>query len=279
MGSKICIITGVTSGMGLATAMALARQGYTLGIVCRNEQKGKVILETIKKNTSNDRVTLFIADLSVISEIRKIAAEIYKRFPAIDILINNAGVINPVRILTVDGYESTFALNHLGYFLLTILLMPALKAAPKGRIVSVASQAGMIGSIHFDDLHFNNGYSSMKAYAQSKLANIMFTYELARKLSGSTVTANCLHPGVVRTNFGKELKGFLGWIFKKFTGLMRTAEKGAETIIWLATSPDVEGISGKYFKDKKEIRSNKSSYDIAFQQRLWQVSEQLCGLQ
>ena len=277
MKNKICIVTGATSGMGLATAVSLAGMGATIGLVCRNKAKGEKVVNNIKEKTHNTKVELFIADLSSIKEIRRVAEEIKKVYPRIDVLVNNAGAINKERIVTIDSYETTFAVNHLAYFYLTNLLLNNLKSAPSARIVSVASQAGMIGRINFKDIHLAKKYSSIKAYAQSKLANIMFTYELARKLEGSNVRANCLHPGGVRTNFGKDLNGLFGFVFQKMGGLLRTAEKGAETIIWLVSSDEAEGLSGKYLKDKKEIRSNKISYDIEQQQRLWELSKKLCS--
>jgi len=278
MKNKIVIITGATSGMGLATAVSLAGMGATLGLICRNKDKAEIAIKNIKEKTRNNKIELFVADLSSVNEIKRIAEEIKNVFPRIDVLINNAGAINKERTLTVDGYENTFATNHLAYFLLTDLLLGNLKASPKARIVSVASQAARIGEINFEDLQFEKKYSSWKAYAQSKLANIMFTYELARRLEGSNITANCLHPGMVKTNFGKELKGVAGFLFGKMTALLRTAEKGAETIIWLASSKDVESISGKYFKDMKEIKSNKLSYNNELQEKLWEVSNKLCAL-
>jgi len=278
MKNKICIITGASSGMGLATALSLAGMGSTLGLICRNKEKGEKVVKYIKEKTRNNNIALFIADLSSLKEIIKLAEEISKIFPRIDVLVNNAGAINKERTVTVDGYETTFATNHLAYFLLTNLLLDNLKASPNARIVSVASQAAMIGKINFNDLQLEKKFSSMNAYANSKLANIMFTYSLAKRLEGTNVTANCLHPGGVRTNFGQDLKGFFGFIFQKMSGLMRTAEKGAETIIWLASSKEVEGVSGKYFKDLKEIKSNKQSYNTEAQQKLWLMSEKLCGL-
>lgn len=278
MKNKICIITGASSGMGLATAVSLAGMGANLGLVCRNKLKGESVVKNIIEKTRNNKIELFIADLSSLKEIKNLASAIQAKFPRIDVLINNAGAINPDRIVTVDGYETTFAVNHLAYFCLTNLLLDHLKVSPKARIVNVASQAAMIGKIDLNDLQLEKKYSPTKAYANSKLANIMFTYELARKIEGSNITANCLHPGGVRTNFGKDLKGIAGFIFKKFGGLMRTAEKGAETIIWLASSQEVQKISGKYFKDKKEIKSPKLSYDQQMQKDLWDVSNKLCGL-
>jgi len=278
MKDKICIITGATSGIGHATFASLAAKGATLGLVCRNKDKGKSILTAIKDKTKNNNIRLFIADLSSQVEIRRVAAEIIAAYPHIDVLINNAGAINPVRIETVDGIETTFAVNHLAYFLLTNLLLDKLKAAPKARIISVASQASMMGTINFDDLNYQKYFSAMKTYAQSKLANIMFTYLLARRLKRSNITANCMHPGGVKTNFGRNLKGFTGAIFQNLGSLMRTAEKGAETVIWLATAPEVEKISGKYFKDMKVIKSSKISYHIETQQKLWDASEKLTNM-
>jgi NAD(P)-dependent dehydrogenase (short-subunit alcohol dehydrogenase family) len=275
---KICIITGASSGMGFATAVALAGMGTTLGLVCRNKERGDKAFKLIVDKTKNKNIKLFIADLSSIAEIKKLGEEIKKTFPSIDVLINNAGAINQKRILTIDGYELSFAVNHLAYFLLTNILLDHLKAAPKARIISVASAASRVGKIYFNDLQLEKKYSSIKSYGQSKLANIMFTYELARKLEGSNVTANCLHPGVVKTRFAGEMKGFTGFMWKLGTTFFRTAEKGAETAIWLASSPEVEGISGKYYMDKKEIKSIKASYNIEAQQKLWEVSAKLTGI-
>ena len=275
MKDKVCIITGFTSGIGLATAVSLAAKGATLGLVCRNKVKGENVLKFITEKTTNKNIDLFIADLSSQDEIRRVASEIIAKYPRIDVLINNAGAINPTRVLTVDGIETTFAVNHLAYFLLTHLLLDKLKAAPKARIISVASMAAMMGAINFDDLSLEKSFAPMKAYAQSKLANIMFTYELARRLEGTNITANCLHPGVVSTGFGLELKGVIKFGYKYFGKLFRTSEKGAETSIYLATAPEVENISGKYFKDKKESNSSKLSCNVAMQAKLWEVSEKM----
>ncbi|MGD0711888.1 MAG: SDR family oxidoreductase [Bacteroidales bacterium] len=275
MKNKICIITGATSGMGLATAAALAGMGATIGFVCRNRVKGEAAILAITEKTGNKDIRLFVADLSSQADIRRLAGEIKAKYPVIDVLVNNAGAINPTRTVTVDGFETTFAVNHLAYFLLTNLLLDNLKAAPKARIVSTASEASRMGNIYFDDLQLEKKYSSWKAYGQSKLANIIFTYDLADRLKGTNITVNCLHPGGVRTGFAGDMKGFFGFIWKTFTPLLRSAEKGAETIIWLASSPEVEGVTGKYFKDKKEIKSMAVSYDADVQKKLWEVSEEL----
>ena len=279
MKDKICIVTGANSGIGKATAQALSEKGATVLMVCRNEQRGETALSEIKEKTKNENVCLLIADLSSQREIRKLGDEIKSRYPKIDALVNNAGGLHPTRTVTVDGIESTFAVNHLGYFLLTSLLLDQLKASPTARIVNVSTQAHRFSRIFFDDLGLEKKFNPMLSYAQSKLANILFTYELARRLKGTTVSVNTMHPGGVRTNFGKELTGLSGFFFKNVGFLLRSPEKGAETVIWLASSADVEGVTGKYFLDKKEIRSSKISYDAEVARRLWQVSAKLTGLE
>jgi Dehydrogenases with different specificities (related to short-chain alcohol dehydrogenases) len=278
MENRTCIITGANSGIGKVTATSLAQQGAILVMVCRSKEKGLIVLNRIKEKTRNPHIELIMADFSSQKDIRRAANEIKAHYPVIDVLINNAGAINDQRTETIDGYETTFATNHLGYFLFTNLLLDNLKAAPKARIVNVASEAQRMGKINFDDLQTKNGYTPMKAYSQSKLANIIFTFELAKRLKGTNITANCLHPGVVNTNFGKELKGFTGILFKLFSPFMRNADKGAETSIWLTTAPELEGISGKYYSNKKEIKSQPASYDAGIQKKLWEISEQMTNV-
>lgn len=277
MQSKVCLVTGANSGIGKVTARALAEQGATLLIVCRSRQRGELALEEIKARTKNDDVHLFVADLSRQAEIRQLAADVQDPFPRIDVLVNNAGGINSALTLTQDGIETTFAVNHLSGFLLTNLLLGSLEASPAPRIVNVSSQAHQFGTIAFDDLGLEKRYSAMRAYAQSKLANVLFTYELVRRVSNKKIMINTLHPGTVSTNFGKNLRGIAGFVFRSFGFFMRTPEKGAETVIWLATAPELNGVSGKYFFDKKEIRSSKSSYDADVAGRLWDVSARLTG--
>jgi Dehydrogenases with different specificities (related to short-chain alcohol dehydrogenases) len=278
MENRTCIITGANSGIGKVTATSLAQQGAILVMVCRSKEKGLIVLNRIKEKTRNPHIELIMADFSSQKDIRRAANEIKAHYPVIDVLINNAGAINDQRTETIDGYETTFATNHLGYFLFTNLLLDNLKAAPKARIVNVASEAQRMGKINFDDLQTKNGYTPMKAYSQSKLANIIFTFELAKRLKGTNITANCLHPGVVNTNFGKELKGFTGILFKLLSPFMRNADKGAETSIWLTTAPELEGISGKYYSNKKEIKSQPASYDAGIQKKLWEISEQMTNV-
>ncbi len=279
MKGRVVVITGASSGIGRSAALAIAREGASLLLVCRDARKGAAAVSEIRSRTANRSVELAVADLSLLAGIRGAASEVRSRYPAVDVLINNAGLIIPARTLSPDGMEATFALNHLGYFLLTNLLLGVLTAAPAARIVNVASEAHKPGTIDFGDLMFEKGYNPFAAYARSKLANILFTYELARRLEGTTVTANAVHPGGVRTNFRKDLAGGIGLIFRALKIFMRSPEKGAETVVWLAMSPDVRGVTGKYFHDKKEIRSSEVSYDRDIAERLWEVSAALTGLE
>lgn len=277
MQNKVCIVTGANSGIGKVTARALSEQGATLLMVCRNRQKGEAALEEIKIQSKNADVHLFTADLSVQDDIRRLAREIRTYSPRVDVLVNNAGGINPALVMTKDGLETTFAVNHLSYFLLTNLLLESLTASPSLRIVNVSSQAHQIGRMNFDDLGLEKNYNAMRAYAQSKLANILFTYELARRLENRGVMVNTVHPGSVRTNFGRNLHGIAGFFFRSCGFLMRSAEKGAETVVWLAAAPELNGVTGKYFLDKNEIRSSKISYDVDTARKLWDVSCALTG--
>jgi NAD(P)-dependent dehydrogenase (short-subunit alcohol dehydrogenase family) len=278
MKDKVCIITGTTSGIGKVTAKELARMGATVVMVCRNKDKGNVLLDEIKAETGNQNIDLFVADLSSQKEVRRIADEIKTKYPVIDVIVNNAGAINEKRTETIDNIETTFATNHLAPFLLTHLLLDNIKAAPKARIVNLASEAARMGKINFSDLGFKEGYTPMKSYCQSKLANILFTLELCDQLKGANITVNCMHPGVVNTGFGKELKGFTKFFFSTLSSLLRKPEKGAETAIWLASSSAVEGVTGKYFQDKKELKMQKHYTDMATAKKLWDVSTDMTGL-
>src|SRR5215213_2753516 len=233
MGEKICLITGATSGIGKATAMGLANMGASVVMVGRDRGKGEAVMAEIKEGSANASVDLMLADLSSQEQVRRLADEFKEAYPRLDVLINNAGVIRSKRITTADGIETTFAVNHLAYFLLTNLLLNVLKASAPSRTVNVASG--------------EQGYKGAKAYSQSKLATVLFTYELARRLEGTGVTANCLHPGVVGTNLGSGVSGVFGFMVRALTPLMKSPEKGAETSVYLASSPEVEGLSGRYF--------------------------------
>jgi retinol dehydrogenase 14 len=278
MDGKVCLITGATSGIGKATAMGLADMGASVVMVGRDRGRGEAALAEIKEGSPNASVALMLADLSSQEEIRRLADEFKEAHPRLDVLINNAGVIRSERITTADGIEMTFAVNHLAYFLLTNLLLDLLKASAPSRIVNVSSGEERNGTIDFDDLQAEKEYKTAKAYGQSKLATVLFTYELGRRLEGTGVSANCLHPGVVGTNLGSGVSGVFGVMVWALTPLMKSPEKGAETSIYLASSPEVEGLSGRYFVKKAEARSSDVSYDERIARRLWEVSAELTNL-
>ncbi|MCB8966722.1 MAG: SDR family oxidoreductase [Ardenticatenaceae bacterium] len=278
MQGKICMVTGANAGIGKETALALARMGATVVMVARNAERGAAALADVRHQSGNGQVTLLLADLSSQASIRQLVTDFHAKYDRLHVLVNNAGAIFMQRQETVDGLEMTFALNHLNYFLLTNLLLDTLKASAPARIVNVSSGAHYGGQIAFDDLQLRQNYRVFAAYSMSKLANVMFTYELARRLAGTGVTANCLHPGFVGSNFAKNN----GLLARLTMVLMRpfalSPEKGAETSIYLASSAAVDGVSGKYFTRKKPQKSSSASYDEAAAQRLWAVSAELTGL-
>ena len=277
MAGKVCLVTGANTGLGKITARELAKMGATVIMVARSEARGKAALADVQQASGSSQVHLMLADLSSQDSTRQLAEQFKAQYNRLDVLVNNAGAIFNNRQLSVDGYEMTFALNHLGYFLLTNLLLDRLKASAPARIVNVASGVHTGGSLNFADLMLEKKYRSFAAYSQSKLANVLFTYELARRLEGSGVTANTLHPGGVGTQFGAG-EGMLGWVFKLLRPFLLTPEQGAETQIYLASSPEVAGVTGKYFDKKKPVQSSNLSYDTAVAQTLWQISEELTGL-
>lgn len=274
---KVSLVTGATSGIGKATAEGLARLGATVVLVARDKAKGEATKAEIIAKTGNTAVDLLLADLSSQDSIRKLAAAFKARYKRLDILINNAGGIFPKRTLTVDGHEYTFAFNHLAYFLLTDLLLDVLKVSAPARIINVTSMFGAGATINLDDLHLEQRYTPIKAYSQSKICNMLFTYELARRVEGTGVTVNCVHPGVVRTNFGNTTPLFrvLGIFFRPF---MLAPERSAERLLYLATSPEVAGVTGRYFGNKVEMHSPRQTYDEAVARKLWTISTQLTGL-
>ena len=234
--------------------------------------------ETIRRQTGNRQVHFMPADLSSQAEIRRLADEFKEKFDRLDVLVNNAGLFIQERKTTVDGYELTFALNHLAYFLLTNLLLETLEKSAPARIVNVSSGAEAMGDIHFDDLMLRQNYSGWKAYGQSKLANLLFTFELAKRLANKGVTVNALHPGMVATGFGQDSSGVMSGVMSLIRPLIRSPEKGAETAIFLASSPEVAGVTGRYFKDEELMKASKTARDDVTQLRLWHVSEELTGL-
>ena len=279
MNGKICLVTGADSGLGKVTALEIAKMGATVVMLCLNLNEGEETLTEIKQKSENDSVDLMICDLSSMDSVRKLATDFKAKYKKLHVLINNAGVQLGERTLSVDGYEYTFATNFLGHFLLTNLLLDVIKASVPGRIINVSSLAHRLGKINFDDLHFENRkYDEYPAYCQSKLAIILSTYEWARRLEETGITVNCLHPGIVRTNIMRHSK-YGQKSFDLAGDLLLTPEQGAKTTIYLATSPEVENITGKYFDNKKEVKSSKKSYDRNLQKKLWGVSEKLTGLE
>ena len=279
MRGRVVVITGASSGVGRATAHALARLGARLALVCRDRGRGEETLREVARASGNDEIGLFLADFASQQEIRRVASELLDRCPEIHVLVNNAGVFNLRRETTSDGIETVFAVNHLAYYLLTRLLLARLEASAAARIVNVASAAHRSARLDFGDLENERGYRAMSVYGQSKLANLLFTYELARRLEGTKVTANTLHPGAVGTGLGRNNGRFAIVLSRLLRPLLRTPERGAETSIYLAASPKVEGVNGKYFADCRETASSPASLDPADARRLWDVSARLTGLE
>jgi NAD(P)-dependent dehydrogenase (short-subunit alcohol dehydrogenase family) len=273
---RVCVVTGASSGIGRETALALARMGATLALVCRDRRRGEEVLDAVRAEGA--RADLFLADLASQANNRSVAAELLARYPAIHVLVNNAGVVNLHRATTVDGIETVFAVNHLGYFLLTHLLLDRLRASAPSRIVNVASDAHRIGHLDFDDLGSERRWGTMRVYGTSKLCNVLFTYELARRLDGTGVTVNCLHPGAVATRLGHNNGRLATLLTKLLAPFFRTPVQGAATSIHLASSPELAGVTGQYFANCKPTRSSRASYDEATARRLWDVSCTLTGV-
>ncbi|HEV2635959.1 MAG TPA: SDR family oxidoreductase [Actinocrinis sp.] len=278
MAGQTVLVTGGTGGIGRATAVALARLGARVGITGRDQARTAAVAAQISAETGNPAVDAFAADMSAQAEVRRLAAEVLGAYPRLDVLVNNVGGLWATRRVTADGLEHTFAVNHLAGFLLTDLLLDRLKASAPARIVTVSSGAQATGRLNFADLQGEKAYSGMRAYSQSKLANIMFTYELARRLAGTGVTATTLHPGLVRTSFAAEDgPGFWKYALPLLSPVMKTPEKGAATSVYLASAAEAEGLTGQYFINSKPKRSQKGSYDTAVAARLWEVSMDLVG--
>jgi retinol dehydrogenase 14 len=279
MAGKTALVTGGTGGIGRATAAGLAAQGARVGISGRDQARTQDAAAQIARESGNPAVDAFAADMSSQAEVRKLAAAVLNAYPRLDVLVNNVGGFWATRHLTADGLERTFAVNHLAAFLLTGLVLDRLKASAPARIVTVSSGAHATGALNFDDLQGEHSYSGQQAYSQSKLANVMFTYELARRLEGTGVTATVLHPGVVRTAFAAEDPSPLAKIITPLLRpFLKTPAQGAATSIYLASSPKVEGVTGQYFANRKTKTSSKASYNTADAARLWQISADLAAL-
>jgi retinol dehydrogenase 14 len=279
MAGKVVLITGGTGGIGKATAIGLATLGARVGITGRDLARVEQAAADIRAASGNPAVDAFAADMTSQAEVRRLAAAVLNAYPRLNVLVNNVGGFWAHRHETADGLEHTFALNHLAAFLLTNLLVDRLKASAPARVVTVASHVQAEGRIDFDDLEGAHSYSGQRAYSQSKLASVMFTNELARRLEGTGVTANSLHPGVVRTNFGAEDQA---WLFTVVSHVvlpfLKTPAQGAQTSIYLASSPNMDGVTGEFFANGKPKTANKVAYDTDMAARLWQVSAELVGM-
>jgi NAD(P)-dependent dehydrogenase (short-subunit alcohol dehydrogenase family) len=277
---KVCLVTGATAGIGEATAHLLAELGATVVVHGRDPARTERVVNTIKTATGNPRVDFLVADMASQQQIRRLAADFKARYSRLDILLNNAGGQYRERQETPEGLEATFAVNHLGYFLLTNLLRDVLLESAPSRIVSVASGAHQRATLDFADLQATGNYDMDLAYARSKLANILFTYELARRLESTGVTANCLAPGLVMTEFGfKNGQDGVAWRQMVEERHGRSPADAAQWVVYVATAPELAGVTGKYFRDGQQIASSPASYDELAALRLWEISKRLTGLQ
>ena len=278
MNQKICLVTGASSGIGKETAEGLAELGATVVMVCRSRKRGDDALADIRRRSGSNSVELLLADFASLDSVRTLAKEFVQKHDSLDVLVNNAGVAMLRRSVTVDGFETTFQVDYLSHFLLTNLLLDELKRCAPSRIVNVSSASHYGGHMNLDDLQMKNRYGVMKAYSRAKLAQVLFTYELSRRLEGTGVTANCLHPGAVATNIWSRPLGpfsFLGKISRLF---LISPKAGAETPVYLASSPEVEGVTGRYFEKKREKKSSAESYDRNLAEKLWTESSRMTGL-
>ncbi len=278
MEKKICLITGANSGIGFALAKGMAKKNFAVVMLCRNRESGDLAKNKIIQSTGNQHVDLMIADLASQKSIRKFVEDFNAKYEKLDVLFNNAGANFFKRQLTEDGIEMTFAVNYLAPFLMTNLLLPKLRERESGRIITTVGEYHRKAGINFEDINFEKKYNPMKAAGQAILAKVIFTIELARRLKNTNITANCFHPGAVRTNLQKKLP--LSWrILTEFMRLFfLSPEKGAEVGIYLATSKETEKVSGKYFNRFKETRASELSYNPEIAQRLWDISEKLTGV-
>ncbi len=285
MNGKRVLITGATNGIGKSAALELAKMGAEVIIMGRNEIKTRRVLNELKIASGSAQMDMLLADLSSIEQVRRVAAEFRAQYDRLDVLLNNAGAVFTEYKPSADGLEMTFALNHISYFLLTHLLLDELKKTAQtqgeARIINVSSSAhtGARRGVRLEGLRDASAFGSLRAYGESKLANVLFTYDLARRLEGTGVTVNAVHPGLVATGFGHNTSVFWRVLIKVLQRLIaRSPEKGAETLVYLASSPDVQGISGKYWQDKKQTASSDISHDLEQQRRLWEFSADITGM-
>ena len=276
---KTCLVTGATSGIGEQIALGLAREGARVALVGRTRERGEASAERIRRESGSSEVELLLADLASQAEVRSLAERVLVRFPSLHVLVNNAGIANLRRETTADGLEATFAVNHLAYFQLTLLLLERLRASAPARVVNVSSDAHKFGRLDFGDLQSERRYRGMKVYGRSKTANILFTRELARRLEGSGVTVNCLHPGAVATRLGQQNGAFARVLTGVLRPFFRTPAQGADTAVWLASDPALEGATGGYYYSRRERQPAAHARDAASAARLFDVSAGLVGLE
>ena len=275
MKNQVCIITGANSGIGKETALSLAKLGATVILLCRNYERGNIALKSIITESNNKNVELMLCDLSSQNSISDFISKFKNKYDSLNVLINNAGILLNKRTISVDGVENTFAINHLGPFILTNSLLDLLKSSSPSRIINVSSSAHYRANFDLDNMQGEKKYSSFEAYCKSKLYNVLFTYELSRILAGSNVTVNCLHPGFIPTNLFANSSFFYKAIVKILSPILIDAKSGSKTSTYLATSKDVENITGKYFVKCKPKQSSKISYDKSASKNLWDISEKL----
>lgn len=278
MDGKVCLITGASGGIGLESAKALARMGATVVLVGRDAGRTEAAVSAVRAAAPDAKVEWLKADLTSLQSVRELAAAFQARYPRLDVLLNNAGLIIDRREVTGDGLEATMATNHYAPFLLTHLLLDMLKASAPSRIINVSSEGHRLAKLDFGDLQSERRYDGIRVYGNSKLANILFTRALAKRLAGTGVTVNAVHPGAVRTGFGHNTKGLFRYLVKLGAPFFISAEKGARTSVYLASSPEVESVSGEYFIKCRPKKASSAARDDALAERLWQVSEQLTGV-
>src|SRR5512138_1786959 len=276
LAGRTAVVTGASSGIGVPTAVGLARLGASVALVARDRAKGEAALAAVRAASAPGATPrLFLADLGALAQVRRLAQELLAALPRIDVLVNNAGAMHARRKESPDGHELTLAVNHLAPFLLTGLLLPRLRASAPSRVVTVSSEAHRIGPLDLDDLESRRGYSAMRAYGRSKLANVLFANELARRVAGGGVTSNSLHPGVVATGFGRNDPGWFRLLVTVGRPFLATPEKGARTSIHVSAAPELAGVTGRYFKDRQEVAPAPFARDEDVAQRLWEISERL----